>query len=126
MILRTYLRCRGCGNPFIARFAPDSTDGTKFYFPCPDCELPVRGQAKGQDIHTHQMSFDCEVIPGNDAVELRVVTVNPYVPAKYDVDYDEPTKTSSILFSSSSSANDCLSTSMRPGEPKKRSMKAGQ
>src|SRR5690348_2091907 len=40
----------------IVRVGTDSTIGTKFYFPCPNCRLPIRGFARGDDAMTFDVS----------------------------------------------------------------------
>ncbi len=89
-MIRNYLGCRGCGNPFIARVAADSTDTTRFYIPCPNCHIPIRARASGQEFEDHRISFECDVLPPAESDDLKVVTINPYVPARYDSDFDQP------------------------------------
>lgn len=91
MMMRNFLRCRGCEKPFIARIAAGPTQNTKFYIPCPNCQLPIRARAAGQDFDDHSLWFDCDVLSPDDIPEdTPVVTINPYVPARYDSDYDQP------------------------------------
>jgi hypothetical protein len=97
MMMRNFLRCRGCGNAFIARVAADSTNLTKFYVPCPHCHLPIRASAIGQDFETHRMSFDCDAISPDVPEGTLVVTINPYVPARYDSDFDQPVGAFSMI-----------------------------
>ena len=97
MMMRYFLRCRGCGKPFIARIAAGSTETTKFYIPCPNCRLPIRARASGQDFETHSLWFDCDVLSPEVPDGTPVVTINPYVPSRYDSDYDQPVGAFSTL-----------------------------
>ena len=89
MMIRNFLRCRGCEQAFVARVAADSTDSTRFYIPCPHCHLPIRARATGQEFEDHRIHFECDVLPPTSD-QLKVVTINPYVPARYDSDFDQP------------------------------------
>jgi hypothetical protein len=87
MMMRYGLGCRGCGGVFVARMGAQSTNGTRFYLPCPHCTIPIRGQARGQGPEDYVVAFDCdrisiEEIPAGTVV----VTTNPFVPSKYDAD----------------------------------------
>ncbi len=63
---------------------------TKFYLPCPHCELPIRGQASGIELEDHSIQFECDVLELNaDPEDQQVVTVNPYVPALFRADSDD-------------------------------------
>jgi hypothetical protein len=67
--------------------ATDSTIGTRFYFPCPYCRLPIRGSAIGQDIADYEVSFEAERLRDYDvSLAPKVVTVNPYVPGDFSAD----------------------------------------
>lgn len=92
MVIRYGLRCPGCSEPFICRVGTDSTAGTKFYFPCPYCALPIRALARGDDVFEWHVDFDCDVLPADEVEGAKVVTANPFVPAKSDADFDDPTR----------------------------------
>lgn len=91
-MIRFALRCAGCEEPFIVRIGADSTTGTKFYFPCPNCRLPTRAFAQGDDLHTFRITFaEATQLRLEDVPEAaKVVTANPFVPAKYAADSDQP------------------------------------
>jgi hypothetical protein len=98
-MLRVPVACAGCGEPFTLRVGTDSTEGTRFYFPCPYCRLPTRAYARGDDIETFKITFteatplDAEQVPQS----ARVVTANPFVPAKYDADWTSPEVAMSMI-----------------------------
>ena len=67
--------------------ATDSTNRTRFYFPCPNCRLPIRGSAVGEDISDYDVSFEAERLAPHDVSKAtHVVTVNPYVPNDFSAD----------------------------------------
>ena len=87
MISRYFLRCSGCDKPFTARIGIDTADNTRFYLPCPICKVSIRGQMDGDDLASHHIHFDCEVIQeGNLSNDSPVITINPFVPSRYDAD----------------------------------------
>lgn len=87
MMIRMGVRCPGCEQPVAIRMATDSTIGTRFYFPCPNCRLPIRGFAVGQDISDYEVSFDAERLSDHDvSIAPKVVTVNPFVPSDFSAD----------------------------------------
>jgi hypothetical protein len=98
VIIRFALECAGCEEPFVVRVGADSTSGTKFYFPCPHCHLPTHAFAQGDGpedftvtfAETRQLALDGVPEPA------RVVTANPFVPAKYDADWNSPQVASSM------------------------------
>jgi hypothetical protein len=67
--------------------ATGTTNGTRFYFPCPNCWLPIRGSAVGQDLGDYEVSFEAERLKAHEvSVAPSVVTVNPYVPNDFSAD----------------------------------------
>lgn len=87
MISRYYLRCPGCGDNFVARIGVQPTALTKFYFPCPNCELAILGRITGQELAEHRVVIDSEKVDESDLpADPRVVTVDPFVPSRYDAD----------------------------------------
>ncbi len=69
------------------RIGADSTKGTRFYFACPYCDLPIRGSVRGDDIHTFQVQFQAEELDYRALPETsKVVTVNPFMPADSSAD----------------------------------------
>lgn len=86
-MIRYAVRCPGCDEAMSVRFGADSTKGTRFYFACPNCELPIRGSVRGDDIHTFQVQFQAEEIDYRALHEkAKVVTVNPFMPADSNAD----------------------------------------
>lgn len=87
MISRYFLRCPGCDKPFTARIGIDTADNTRFYLPCPICKVSIRGQMDGDDLASHRINFECEIIREGDlGSNSPVVTINPFVPSRYDAD----------------------------------------
>lgn len=87
MMIRMGVRCPGCEHSVAIRMATGTTNGTRFYFPCPNCRLPIRGSAVGQDISDYKVSFEAERLTAHDvSVATKVVTVNPYVPSDFSAD----------------------------------------
>lgn len=78
---------------FVARLGVEPTRGTRFYFPCPLCRLPIRGSMSGSKLSNHQIVIDCEMLSGHESEldGVPVVTVNPFVPSLYDADSYAPT-----------------------------------
>lgn len=71
----------------MARLGAEPTRLTKLYFPCPHCHLPIRARISGQELSDHRVEFTCDVVKETDLpAEPRVVTVNPFVPSRYDAD----------------------------------------
>lgn len=85
VITRTGLRCPGCEEKFIARLDLNPTRGTRFYLPCPICRTPITGSQSGEELPTHSVHMDAEVLPEHPE-GAPVVTVNPFVPARYTAD----------------------------------------
>lgn len=91
VINRYLLACNGCGENFFARLGLEPTGGTQFYFPCPECQLPITGTINGQELHELRVIFDAEELPfKDDQPQLKVVTVNPFVPSSYEADSHSP------------------------------------
>ncbi|MFK4298744.1 hypothetical protein ABH924_003917 [Arthrobacter sp. GAS37] len=87
MIMRYGLGCRGCGGVFVARMGAQSTNGTRFYLPCPHCTIPIRGQARGQGPEDYVVEFDCDRISIEEIpADTVMVTTNPFVPSRYETD----------------------------------------
>jgi len=87
MISRYFLRCPGCDKPFTARIGIDTADNTRFYLPCPICKVSIRGQMDGDDLASHRINFECEVIQEEDlSNDSPIITINPFVPSRYDAD----------------------------------------
>jgi len=87
MISRYFLRCPGCDKPFTTRIGVDTADNTRFYLPCPICKVSIRGQMDGEDLASHRINFECEVIQEGDlSNDSPVITINPFVPSRYDAD----------------------------------------
>lgn len=91
MMIRFGVRCSGCEESFVVRVGADSTSGTKFYFPCPHCRLPLRAEARGDDFETFVVTFEPERVPLESLPDdVAVVTANPFVPARSEADWDDP------------------------------------
>ncbi|MET8847606.1 hypothetical protein [Amycolatopsis sp. NPDC004625] len=92
MISRYYLKCPGCEEMFVARLGVEPTRGTRFYFPCPLCRLPIRGSMSGSELSNHRIAIDCEVLSGRDPEPdgVSVVTINSFVPSLYEADSFSP------------------------------------
>lgn len=87
MMIRHAVRCPGCDEAIGVRIGADSTAGTRFYFACPHCELPIRGNAHGDDIYTFEVKFQAQELAYDELpAEAKVVTVNPFVPADPNAD----------------------------------------
>lgn len=92
VISRYHLCCPGCAEVFVARLGVEPTSGTRFYLPCPHCDLPIRGSMSGRELADHRIRFECDVVNGADP-ELpgaMTVTVNPFVPSLYTADSFSP------------------------------------
>lgn len=71
----------------MARIGAEPTTLTKLYLPCPHCHLPIRARISGQELPDHRVEFKCDLVKETDLpAEPRVVTVNPFVPSRYDAD----------------------------------------
>lgn len=71
----------------MARLGAEPTTSTKLYLPCPHCHLPIRARISGQELSDHRVEFKCDVVKKSDLpTEPLVVTVNPFVPSRYDAD----------------------------------------
>jgi hypothetical protein len=78
------LRCPGCEQPFNVRLGIGPSKMTRFYVPCAHCSLPIRGRSHGQDLESHRVEFEAEVLPSENSIEAAFVTVDPNVPSKYN------------------------------------------
>src|SRR5690554_5579751 len=63
---RYHLCCPGCAEVFVARLGVEPTSGTRFYLPCPHCDLPIRGSMSGRELADHRIRFECDVVNGAD------------------------------------------------------------
>ncbi|WP_405543500.1 hypothetical protein OG590_10075 [Streptomyces goshikiensis] len=92
MISRYCLKCHGCGEVFVARLGVESTHGTRFYLPCPHCGLPIRGSMSGTELQNHRVNIECQVLSSSasESPGMRVVTINPFAPSRYDADSFTP------------------------------------
>ncbi|MYU35400.1 hypothetical protein GTW52_20220 [Streptomyces sp. SID8358] len=92
MISRYYLKCPGCAEVFDARLGVEPTRGTRFYLPCPHCGLSIRGSMSGTELENHRIAIECEVLSDSapESPDRRVVTINPFVPSRYDADTFTP------------------------------------
>lgn len=87
MISRYHLRCNGCSEIFVARLGAQPTRLTKLYFPCPNCNTPIRARISGQELADHRVDFQCEVVKVADLpTSHRTITIDPFVPSRYDAD----------------------------------------
>ena len=91
MINRFFLKCPGCNIPFIARIGVSTAKNTRFYLPCPHCSLPIKGNMDGEDIMDYRFNIECEEVHEHNLPEKpKVVTIDPFVPSKYNADsFDE-------------------------------------
>jgi hypothetical protein len=66
----------------------EPTKHTRFYVPCPYCQLCVRGSMSGSELENHQVSIECRVVDGARAEgeSAAVVTINPFAPSLYGAD----------------------------------------
>lgn len=86
-MIRMGVQCPGCEQSIAIRMATDTTSGTRFYFACPHCRLPIRGLAAGNDISDYTVTFDAQRLPDAEIESAqKVVTVNPFVPADFSAD----------------------------------------
>ena len=84
---RYFVRCPGCDGIFVARIGTQPTDLTKFYLPCPHCQLPIRGRMTGQELEDHRVTLDGEFVKESEApADAPVVTIDPFVPSRYNAD----------------------------------------
>jgi hypothetical protein len=83
VISRCAIVCRGCHEPFVVRLTLAPSKLTRFYLPCPACQLPIRGRSQGEDLDSHKVDFDADWFDGEGEPEL-VVTVDPHVPSNYE------------------------------------------
>lgn len=95
-MIRYGLRCLGCDDAFWVRVGADSTGGTKFYLLCPNCSLPIRATARGEDLYTFDVKFDAVRVESL-ADDAKVVTANPFVPARPGADSDSPLEAFSMM-----------------------------
>jgi hypothetical protein len=88
MIMRHHLKCYGCEELFTVRLGVEPTRGTRFYVPCPLCGYPNKGSMAGTELEDHRVDLDCEFANGPDPEipGVPVITVNPFVPSRYDAD----------------------------------------
>lgn len=89
---RYHLNCHGCDEVFVMRLGVEPTRGTRFYFPCPHCRLPIRGSMSGSELPNHRVFIECDVLSGHDPLPegAPVVTINPFVPSLYEADTFDP------------------------------------
>jgi len=78
------LSCPGCGQSFNVRLGIGASKMTRFYVPCANCRLPIRGRSQGQDLETHRVDFEAELLPTEGSLDAAFVTVDPNVPSRYD------------------------------------------
>lgn len=92
MISRYHLKCHGCGESFVVRLGVEPTRGTRFYLPCPHCGLSIRGSMSGTELQNHRIDIECQVLSGSapESPSTRVVTINPFVPSRYESDSFTP------------------------------------
>lgn len=86
--MRHHLKCYGCEGLFTVRLGTEPTKGTRFYIPCPLCGYPNKGLMSGMELEDHRLDLECELANGPDP-EISgapVITVNPFVPSRYDAD----------------------------------------
>ena len=58
---------------------------TKFYLPCPECGLPIRGRSFGQEIEQHHVDFEAEVVDSRQLRDpYRTITIDPTAPSRYE------------------------------------------
>lgn len=88
VISRYHLKCHGCGEALVTRLGLEPTRRTRFHLPCPHCALPIRGSMSGTEFKNHRVDIECEVLSGSapESPGTRVVTINPFVPSRYDAD----------------------------------------
>lgn len=87
VISRCFVRCPGCDETITVRVGAQPTDLTKFYFPCPSCRLPIHGRISGRELETHTIDFEADKVSESELSPTSlVVTVNPFVPARYGAD----------------------------------------
>ena len=93
MISRYPLACHGCSENFMVRLGIEPTGGTLFYFPCPYCQLPIAGEISGRELDELRVTFEADrlLYDEQEHSDLRVVTVNPFVPSSYEADSFSPT-----------------------------------
>jgi len=85
VIMRYPISCPGCEETILVRLSVYPCEGVRFYFPCPECNIPITGSMRGeQDIETLRVQFDdCEKIDVDVRKNYRsVVTVAPDMPLK--------------------------------------------
>ena len=70
----------------------EPTRGTRFYLPCPMCQLSIRGSMHGTELPTYRVDFECEIVDPQDPLPegAPVVTINPFVPSLYTADSFDP------------------------------------
>lgn len=95
MIARHHLKCYGCEELFTVRLGMEPTKGTRFYIPCPLCGYPNKGLMAGMELEDHRLDLECELVDGPDPQipGAPVITVNPFVPSRYDADSLATTET---------------------------------
>jgi hypothetical protein len=85
VIIRYGIRCPGCDEVIHVRLSVYPCEGVKFYFPCPECEIPITGNMRGEEsIDTFRVNFDnCNRVRIEyDESFASTVTVAPNVPLK--------------------------------------------
>lgn len=85
MILRTQIRCPGCNGGILVRMGVAPTRGTRFYVPCPHCQLPILGNSQGEELESHRITFEGSerIDPFGDDEAFTTVTIDPNVPLRY-------------------------------------------
>lgn len=93
VISRNHLKCHGCGELFTVRLGVEPTKGTRFYIPCPNCGLSIKGSMSGTELESHKIDIECEIVNGTESElpGVPVITVNPFVPSLYTADSFTPT-----------------------------------
>jgi hypothetical protein len=85
--MRYGIQCPGCEAEILVRLSVYPSEGIRFYFPCPECEIPITGNMKGEEnIDTLAIRFDdCQQFDVDLSQSYKnVVTVAPNVPLKRD------------------------------------------
>jgi hypothetical protein len=85
MITQIYIHCPGCCAPLRVRLGMAPTRGTRFYVPCPVCQLPIKGYSSGTELTNHRVEFQDASIESPFADNAcSTVTIDPNVPLRYD------------------------------------------
>lgn len=84
MISRMPVVCPGCSAKIRVRLGLGPTDGTKFYFPCPSCRLPIDGYISGRTLDTTKVNFRGAKEFEPDIEPDVIVTVDPNIPLRFE------------------------------------------